>query len=433
MSIDLKKVIEENKEQFYRDLDRVLQCESVKSEPATEAPFGEGPKEALTTVMELAKSYGFKTAIVKDAVGYVQMGDDEDYIGIVGHLDVVPAGEGWSFPPFKLSEQNGRFYGRGVLDNKGPIMTCLFGLKLLKELNLPIKKTIRIIFGTDEESGSSDIPMYLSEEQPPQFGFTPDCKYPVVYGERGIVNYQILTPFSKNQLDKLGEFIGDQARDHVPDELSVSVNGETLKVRGKRAPSNAPELGVNAITLLAEKIIHEQRISGELLDYFSWLADSLAEKHHGEGLGIDFSDKDSGKLMITPYELVKQDNHLALSVAIRYPVSVSEEQVTEGLEKVLPPKSQLNVVRRIKSSHFPKDDENVQKLAQVYEEATGLDGTPVTTTGATYARFMPNIVAFGPSFPGQKGIAHNQDEYMDEADLLLNMEIYMKAMLALTE
>lgn len=161
--------------------------------------------------------------------------------------------------------------------------------------------------------------------------------------------------------------------------------------------------------------------------------ESLANKHYGEGLGIDFFDADSGKLMITPYQLVKKDNQLSLSLAIRYPVTITEEEVTEALEKHLPVKSQLTITRRIKSSHFSKNDLNVQKLSAVYEEVTGLDGTPVTTTGATYARFVPNIVAFGPSFPGQKGIAHNHDEYMDENDLLLNMEIYMRGMLSLIE
>ncbi|WP_371852002.1 Sapep family Mn(2+)-dependent dipeptidase [Enterococcus xiangfangensis] len=431
--MDFRKVIEENKEQFYQDLDQVMQVESVKGPSAKHAPFGRGPKEALETVMALAQKYGFKTAIVNDAVGYAQWGEGEDYIGVVGHLDVVPAGEGWSFPPFKLSKKDHRFYGRGILDNKGPILSCLFGLKLLKELNVPIKKPIRIIFGTDEESGSSDIPLYLSEEKAPQFGFTPDCKYPVVYGERGIVNYEILTAIPDNELTILGEFIGDQARDHVPDELSVTVNGEKISVIGKRAPSNAPELGKNAITLLAEKMVQEESISGKLSDYFAWVVRSLSEKHYGQGLGIDFSDIDSGKLMLTPYQLIKKEHQLALSVAVRYPVSVTESDVTEALENHLPPESQLKVIRRIKSSHFPKDDLNVQLLTEVYEKVTNLDGTPVTTTGATYARFVPNIVAFGPSFPGQKGIAHNKDEYMDEKDLLLNMEIYMHGMLKLVE
>ncbi|MFQ7235981.1 MAG: M20/M25/M40 family metallo-hydrolase, partial [Enterococcus hulanensis] len=121
MSIDFRNVIEENKAQFYQDLDQVMQVESVKGTPEPQAPFGKGPKKALETVMALAEKYEFETAIVNDAVGYAQWGDEKEYIGVVGHLDVVPAGEGWSFPPFKLSQKEQRFYGRGILDNKGPI------------------------------------------------------------------------------------------------------------------------------------------------------------------------------------------------------------------------------------------------------------------------------------------------------------------------
>ncbi|MGX7059826.1 Sapep family Mn(2+)-dependent dipeptidase [Vagococcus humatus] len=434
MSIPFERLIEENKEIFYEDLDQVMQINSVKGNPTHAAPFGNGPKEALDLVLQLAKTYGFKTGLVNDAVGYAQWGeDDQDYIGIVGHLDVVPEGTGWSVPPFKLTKKGKRFYGRGVLDNKGPILACLFGLHLLKQLNLPKNKTIRIIFGTDEESGSGDIPLYLEKEAPPTFGFTPDCKYPVVYGERGIVNYAIHTPFSNDQLEELGEIIGDQGSDHVPDELTTTICGKKVSVTGKRAPSNAPSLGENAITLLAEKIQEEQLLQGELGAYFAWIAQDLAHQHEGQGLGIDFEDEDSGKTMMTPYQLEKKSDGLVLSLAVRYPVSLSENQLTQALVKHLPDQSQVEVIRRLESCVHPKEDSHIQKLVEVYEKVTGEDGTPVTTTGATYARTMPNIVAFGPSFPGQKGIAHNKDEYMDEADLLLNMRIYMEAMWSLIQ
>ncbi len=211
------------------------------------------------------------------------------------------------------------------------------------------------------------------------------------------------------------------------------IAGKTTAITGKRAPSNAPELGKNAITLLAQKISEEQLVKGNLLQYFDWLTASFHEKHYGEGVALDFKDQDSGQLILTPYALEKRGQQLVLSLAVRYPVSITENEVTTQLTKALFPESEVTVIRRLPSTLFPKDERNVQKLTKVYEQITGLDGTPVTTTGATYARFMPNIVAFGPSFPGQKGIAHNQDEYMDEKDLLLNLEIYMQAMIALTE
>lgn len=184
---------------------------TAESEEDATNPTAEEQKETQTANVAAASevtgtwgtsSYTFdedtRTLTIDDAIGYVQWGeDDEDYIGIIGHLDVVPAGSGWDFPPFDLSEKDGRFYGRGILDNKGPIISCFYALILLKKMGAVPKKTIRIIFGTDEESGMSDVAHYLQAEVPPSFGFTPDCKYPVVYGERGVVNLTIHFPLVK--------------------------------------------------------------------------------------------------------------------------------------------------------------------------------------------------------------------------------------------
>ena len=186
---------------FFDGLKRIMQINSVKGTPEPNAPFGNGPKKALSETLELAKELGFKTGIVSNAVGYAQLGeDDENYIGVIGHLDVVHEGTDWDYPPFDLTLDHDVFYGRGVLDNKGPIIANLYALFILKELNLPLTKTIRILFGTDEESGSADIPMYLTQEQPPMYGYTPDCKYPAVYGERGVLGVKKVTTISDESL-----------------------------------------------------------------------------------------------------------------------------------------------------------------------------------------------------------------------------------------
>lgn len=428
--LNSKEIIVENQAAFLEDLKKIMEIASVKSTAQPGMPFGTGPKEALTATLALAESYGLKTGMIADAVGYAQLGEGAEYIGIVGHLDVVAAGDGWSYPAFSLTEENQRFFGRGILDNKGPILACLYALKLIKEQGLTLCYPIRVIFGTDEESGSHDLPLYLAEEKPPIFGFTPDCKYPVVYGERGIVAYQLTTTFPNGELADLGEICGEQGTAFVPDQLQVTYQTESVEASGQRAPSNAPELGINAIPLLAKKLM-TQGVAPALRDYCQWLVASLAEKHHGEGLGMAFSDQDSGKLIVTPYQWQKEEEQLILQLSIRYPVTFSEEDVTKALQNVLPPNTDLTVIRRMPSTNFPKEHMGIGLLSEVYKGVTGLDGTPVTTTGATYARFMPNIVAFGPSFPGQKGIAHNKNEYMESKDLFTNMEIYLEAMLVL--
>ena len=126
----IKEEIATQKDLFYEDLNKIMAIRSVKGSPKKEAPFGEEPKRALEETLKLAERYGFQTGIVNDAVGYAQWGTAEEYLGIIGHLDVVPEGSGWSVPPFQLTKKNQRLYGRGILDNKGPILACLYGMKL---------------------------------------------------------------------------------------------------------------------------------------------------------------------------------------------------------------------------------------------------------------------------------------------------------------
>lgn len=240
------------------------------------------------------------------------------------------------------------------------------------------------------------------------------------------------TTLSAQSLALISEIEGEQGRSFVPDVLSCMVEGQALAVQGKRAPSNAPDLGSNGITLIAEKI-KETTTNEELKNYFTWLYDRLHEKHLGQGLNMAWQDEMSGYLNVTPYLLEKTKTGFKLGLSVRYPVSFTQEQVMAGLEQAANEQTTVTLVRSLPSLLIDKNRPEIAKLTKAYDDVTGLESTPVTTTGATYARFLPNTVAFGPSFPGQKGIAHNVDEYMDETDLLLNMEIYMQAMLNLCE
>lgn len=419
--------IEQNWGEYVALLKETIAIPSVKGKAETGAPFGVEARQVLDYVTGRAKDYGLKTRIINDAMGYAQLGEGEDYIGIVGHLDVVAAdGPGWLSSPFKLDEREGYFYGRGVLDNKGPILSCLFALKLLKERNFNPRIPVRIIFGSDEESGSADVPLYLSEEKAPIFGFTPDCKFPVVYGERGVVALELTTRFAHGVLDSLGDFHGAMAKDFVPDDIELSGGNQSYSAKGLRTPSNAPELGKNAITALAG-ILQNNLENKELRHYFSWLTHSFHEKHFGQGVGIDFSDQESGRLILTPYKIKRENNLIHLSLSIRYPVTVTEDQVINGLSENLYEGTSIKITRSLPGTYVDKTKQEIQDLSSIYEEVTGLNGQPVTTTGATYARSMPNIVAFGPSFPGEKGIAHKENEYIKIEHLKQMIEIYMKS------
>ncbi|WP_262315660.1 M20/M25/M40 family metallo-hydrolase [Lacticaseibacillus parakribbianus] len=463
--------------EFAADLAALIAVPSSAGEPAPHAPFGQAPRRVLDVACELATAAGFSARVVADAAAEVTWGPTvaapaaqapaaaagdpgaagaapatpaglaagtsggteppatvaapatDGGIGLFGHLDVVAAGADWHSDPFVLTERAGRYYGRGVLDNKGPAWACFFAMRLLKDAGFTPRRRVRLVLGSDEESGSRDMPRYLAAAGAPAFGWTPDCKFPVVYGERGIVNYRIDTPIVDGSLAALTALSGDTDRGHVPAVMRATVAGQLLEAHGHRSPSNAPELGDNALTKLAQAVAPVA--AGQLAAYCGWLG-GLHGKHHGEGLGIVFHDVASGSLIQTPYNLTLTATGLALELAVRYPVSVTESQVTAGLAAAVPTGSRVTVTRSLPGTRHDPLDPRIQALSAAYAAVTGSTAAPVTTTGATYARAVPNIVAFGPSFPGQKGIAHKEDEWLAKADLIACVRIYARALAAVS-
>lgn len=355
--------IAELQDTMIEDILSVVRIDSVQAEPEEGMPFGKGVATALEEALAIANRMGFTTKNLDGYMGWAQYGEGDDYVGVIGHLDVVPVGEGWKQPPFSGYTENGRIFSRGILDNKGPIMTCLYGLYAIKELGLQLQKPVRILFGTNEETGFEDLHYYLKHEQPPIMGFTPDCKYPVVYGERGRAKLRITSKLEGNATAHTTEFFN-------------FVN-----------------------------------------EYF------LASNANGDRLGIDFKDEEFGEMQIRGYQLGNDEASLYFDVTLSYPALCSITQILDIIKEKAG-NLQVTLCENYNPVKFEKDCFLVKTLQNAYEEVTGLDGTPVTTTGGTYAKGMPNIVPFGPSFPGQKGIGHNPNEWMDIKDLISNANIY---------
>lgn len=436
LSSEFNKKADEYKEELIKSIGRLVRINSVEGEKLDNAPFGSGPKEALEEALRISRELGFKTKNIENAIGYAEYGESDEYIGVIGHVDIVPGGDGWNYNPFDVSIDNEKIYGRGVLDNKGPIMAVLYGMKIIKDLNLPISKKIRVIFGTNEETGFCDIPYYLKEEKPPIMGFTPDCKYPAVYGERGILD---VTIWSKKINDTniksiKGNFRNNVVPDFVEIELYSNENKKsetkTISAKGKQAPGNAPESGINAVTKLCKDILESKKLINdeETLEFIQFIYNSFYENHSLSKLNINCFDKISGDLVINPYEIKMDEGKIGISIVFRYPISYKYEDMISIIKSIIKDGYTLSENRRMDSVCFDKDHDLLKKLKEAYEDVTGFDGTPVTTTGGTYAKVFPNIVAFGPSFPGQKGIAHNSDEYMDIEDLITNLKIYTNAL-----
>lgn len=436
LSYEFNKKADEYKEELIKSIRRLVKINSVEGKKLDNAPFGNGPKEALEEALKISRELGFKTKNIENAIGYAEYGESDDYIGIIGHVDIVPEGDGWNYNPFDVSIDNEKIYGRGVLDNKGPIMAVLYGMKIIKDLNLPISKKIRVIFGTNEETGFCDIPYYLKEEKPPIMGFTPDCKYPAVYGERGILDLTIWSEKIENINIKSikGNFKNNIVPDFAEIEFYNNVNKydeiKTISAKGKQAPGNAPESGINAVTKLCKDILEANDFINdkETLDFIKFIYKSFYENHSLSKLNINCSDEISGDLVINPYEIKMDNGKIGISVVFRYPISYKYEDMISIIRSIIKEGYTLSENRRMDSVCFDKDSDLLKKLKEAYEDVTGLDGTPVTTTGGTYAKVFPNIVAFGPSFPGQKGIAHNSDEYMYIEDLITNLRIYTNAL-----
>lgn len=363
----LLKEIDQLKEQMIENIQEVVKIKSVAGPAKEDAPYGEGPKKALLHTLKIAEALGFQTVNLDNQIGYVVYGDasDEDYIASVGHLDVVPEGDGWKYPPYSAKIEEGTMYGRGVLDNKGPIMTTLFALLAIKNSGAEIKRPIRIVFGTDEETGQfRDIQHYLKTQQPPTYGFTPDGKYSVVYSERGRAS--VLLSVQKQNAQDLFDFVNH---------------------------------------------------------YF------IGANNTGDRLGIDYYNEEYGTMEMRGYELQETEEDYTFKFVLSYPAGITIDRIIEKItERAQSEKVDVKLLTNYDPVLFDKDSKMVRLLGDTYEEITGLDGTPVTTTGGTYAKMMPNIVPFGPSFPGQKGIGHQPNEWMNIEDLITNAKIYTLAL-----
>ena len=211
--------VDELSQEMIDTIIRMVQIDSVEAEAEPDAPFGRGVKNALDAALRLAGDMGFSTVNVDNYMGYASYGESEDYVCAVGHLDVVPVGTGWKQPPFSGYMKDGVIYSRGVLDNKGPVFSCLYALYALKELGISLDRQVRIIFGCDEETGFEDLKYYLSKEKPPVMGFTPDCKYPVVYAERGRSVVEIDPPSMERFYTLMNDYV-----------LNAKNNGERFHI-----------------------------------------------------------------------------------------------------------------------------------------------------------------------------------------------------------
>ena len=424
-------------------LSKVLQFNTEKSLPAPDAPFGENVKACLDYVLQLASSFGLTVYDCDGYAGHAELvGTGDEALGILGHLDVVPAkAEEWIYPPYSATVTGDKLYARGAMDDKGPMIACLLAVKALKDAGFAPSKTVRLIFGCDEESGMQCVEHYFSKMPYPTVSFSPDGDFPVINREKGIYQFDVICGKLPN-----GVQISAGERANVVPSLCVvttakpladcgkqtvcvkTSEGFTYTSTGKAAHGSTPDEGVNATHILLKALANAYP-DNETLRFLSEKATDTS----GKAWGIALSDKESGRLTCNLGVLrTASDGTLTATVDIRFPVTYDCAQMCDLLRANTPEAFDIVPAHISEPLHVPSDSALVTTLMDIYNRRMGVKMQPIAIGGGTYSRCLPNCVAFGPLFPGEEQTIHMPNECVSLNNLRTMTELYLEAIYRLS-
>lgn len=455
--INFNKYIEENKELIIKKTQELIQIPSVLDESTiTEAaPFGKEIKHALDFMVDLAEKDGFETAVDGGYAAHITYGNKNGkIIGVLCHLDVVPEGTDWLYPPYSAHIVDGKMYGRGTMDDKGPTMAAYYALKFIKDAGIKLKNEIRIILGTDEETGWRGIGHYLQNFPMPELGFAPDASFPLIYGEKGRMSFD-LTSNTFDGDDILVSITGGERYNVVLEEVEAVVKKDLTKefksyaesknlvysvsecdglykliLKGKAAHAMEPHKGINAGTYMCDFL--KDYSSNKMVKY-------VADKHHlghvCEKLGLDYDDYEMGPITCNIGIMNINKDNTRVTLDLRYPVRYDVENFNEKLEETLACYDLAITAKTNKTPHYVSpDDDLVKSLYAAYVKHTGDEvNKPFTIGGGTYASILEKAVAFGMMMPYEEELCHQRNEYLNLDTLFKGILIYIDAMLALGE
>lgn len=448
----IKDRIAANYDEMITTLQELVRINSEIATPQKDKPFGKGVDDAFLYMLKKGEEDGFLTTNIDHYGGHIDMlsidSSNIETMGILAHLDVVPAGDGWDFDPYGAIIDNGKLYGRGSSDDKGPTIAAYFAMRAIKDAGITLNKNVRLILGLDEESGWQGMDYYLSKiPKPADFGFTPDGDFPVVNGEKGILNFDIAKKFTKavGKGIELRSFNGGNAPNMVPDYARLVLRSddpsvyEELKLKAKKSRENGvliktkgvgksfeitahgvsahgatPEKGINAISLLMDFVKDIEFSNESVNEFIDFYNNEIAFQLDGENLGIGFSDEISGKTVVNVGVIELDTKSARLAVNLRYPVSFDEEIIYDAMGEILM-KYNIGVVKKMSRDpiYIDEDDKLIKTMIDVYRKNTGdKEAKPLVMGGGTYARALDNFVAFGALFPGEEELFHQRNEYI---------------------
>ena len=455
------ELAEQKRTEIVADLQKLIQIPSVLDEKAVSAemPFGPKPLEALNFMLNEGQKAGFLTKNIDNMAGHIEMGEGDETLGILCHVDVVPEGNGWTYPPFEGIEADGKVYGRGAIDDKGPTIAAWMAMKLVKESGIELNKKVRMIIGTDEESGFRCVTRYFEKEAMPEIGFAPDADFPIINAEKGIASL-IFTQTGSTDTETIQFFQSGKRTNMVPEEAfalifgglhsikqkfhafsnehgftgEVTQEGPMVKIltHGKSAHAMEPNDGVNAAILLA-KFLQTVPLTPHSKAFVHFLVQSFGEDSRGHALALQFTDEVSGDTTLNPGVIhYAPAQGSCTQVSMRYSVTYPfEEKLAACREMLKETGITLDLGTNSQPHYVDKEDELIKTLQKVYERQTGEEAKLLSIGGGTYARVLKKGVAFGMLFPGRKDLAHQVDEYVDIDDLVKATAIYADAIVEL--
>ncbi|MDE6660661.1 MAG: dipeptidase PepV [Anaeroplasmataceae bacterium] len=433
-------------------LSKLISFETVLKNfnPKSDAPFGDENKHALKFILEYASKDGFDILNDQNYAGHIEFGKGKEILGILAHLDVVPVdGQAWKTNPFVLNISGDKLFGRGAMDDKGPLVASYLAMKLLKDQGFTPKKKVRLIMGCDEESGSRCLNHYFKKNPVPDLGFSPDADFPLIYGEKAHMTYnfegkldasEIITEFTcgtrynvvpalatmKLSKNLKQEYLAFLEKNHYEGK----VEKDTYYAYGKASHAMVPQKGLNASFILFEFL--NEVAPSTLSEFF---VKYLTFDPFGKKLGYDLYDEQMKELTSNVGLVNIKNGTLLIGIDSRVPQKEHEALMREKINEAAKTANLKANVLSFGGYHYVDPSSFlVTTLMNVYKEVTGdFTALPMTIGGGTYAKFIDNGVAYGPLMPGREDVCHIADEYMLLEDFKNAILIYAKAIYELTK